>query len=388
MLSLSYSAWKDFDCPYRAYRLRIAKDFKEAENDYMRIGKAVHACIADYMEWIRDRDMPSDLSFFDLVQFKDKSIRDKCLELIEAFKRTPCVALPIGVVDLRAEAQLAFDDRLKFMPGADSWFAKNVGFRAVLDLAYRLEDTIYITDFKTGQGETDRLQIDLYAWAAWNALLPRDCGNRPVNRIVCVVEELAKGSRVTQEYLPGDIGPIGEQIAARLERINSMTEYPAVICAQCRYCQIPDCGPKQEVKTALVTAEQSPTIRIPQEIQTDEEARKALAFLVFADQVTGQLKDLLRQWVEQHGPVEGCGKVAELRENKPWKVKDLSKLTRALVAFGVKPELIWSNLSLSESNLEKLCKKSKIADRLPALLSMGERKDYAPRFGLYSDRIL
>ena len=386
MIPLSFSSWRDADCPHRFYRLRIAKDFKEPENDFMRIGKAVHACIADYMEWIRSRDMPSDLSFFDQVHFKDETIRDKCLELIEAFKRSSCVSLPLGVAALRAEAQLAFDDRLKFMPGADSWFAKNVGFRAVLDLAYRLEDTIYVTDWKTGQGETDRLQIDLYAWAAWNAL--RKGGNRPVNRVVCIVEELAKGKRISQEYAAADIPPIEEQIKARLQRINSMTEYPAVICAQCRYCQIPDCEPKAEAKRALVSAEQSPILMIPERIETEEEARKAMSFVVFADGITDKVKDLMREWVTEHGPIEACGKVAEFRENRPWKVKDLSKLAKALVAFGVKPELIWSNLSLSESNLEKVCKKSKIADRLPALLSMGERKDYEPRFSLYSDRLL
>ena len=57
------------------------------------------------------------------------------------------------------------------------------------------------------------------------------------------------------------------------------------------------------------------------------------------------------------------------------------------MAYGIPPKVIWDNMSLSESDLSKILKKAGMEERKPMLLSLGERKAYKPRFGIYNDKL-
>ena len=90
---------------------------------------------------------------------------------------------------------------------------------------------------------------------------------------------------------------------------------------------------------------------------------------------------------ERIHPLLTPDEVAELRPNEPWKAKSVERLVNALVAYKIPKEIIWDNLSLTEADLEKILKKSKMQERLPLLMAMGERKKYSPKFGLYNDTL-
>ncbi len=183
---------------------------------------------------------------------------------------------------------------------------------------------------------------------------------------MCVLNELGKGRvDIAAEYQPGPVEGVRDEIMEHLARVNAWTEFPALSCSQCQYCSVPGCPIREEVQTALVTAEKSPVAAIPSAISTREETEKATLFLLFTEAIRDLVKELLRAWVRENGPVYTGGKVAEERPNNPWKVRDLERLTRALVGYGVQPEAIWSELTLSETSLEKLVKRAKIRERLP-----------------------
>jgi hypothetical protein len=389
MIALSWTGIKDSECPFRFHALKIARTYKEPQSVEMEIGSNVAEILQTYRMSCLRNAVNSDVELLlklGAAKNPDPNKTSRIMELIERFLNTDLVNMPTGASWIRVESKYAFDAKLKPLPDKDGWFDKKAAFRMVSDFAYIQDGVLIIVDDKTGRGDTDKRQLDYYADLLQRIVPPNQIGG--YDRIVCILNELGKGRvDIVAEYQPGPVNGVCEEIMQHLKRVNSWTEYPAVACSRCQYCTVPGCPIRESNQAALVIADQSPVAMIPTELTTREEAEKAMMFVLFAEAVTDQVKELLRGYVQRNGPVVACGKIAEERPNNPWKVKDLQRLVNSLVAFGIQPAAICNELSLSESALEKLCKKSRIQERLPMLLSMGERKDYKPKFGLYNDKL-
>jgi hypothetical protein len=244
-----------------------------------------------------------------------------------------------------------------------------------------------IIDDKTGRGKPDELQLQIYAH-----LMPRAVGMSP-DKIICIFNNVITGKKKVVEYAPGLVSHIGDVIKDKIREVNSWTEFPAIACWKCKFCSVPGCPLKQDASRSLVLNVQNhevaksggiPSLNVPDSIATRDEAERALQFVCFAEKVVDEVKDLLRGYVETNGSVDSAGKIAELRANEPWKAGNIERIVKTLAAYGVPVNQIWGALSLSESALEKLLKKNKQSERLAVLLSMGERKEYKPRFGIYN----
>lgn len=386
-VALSYSRWKDADCPHRFNVLHIEKSYKEPESEPMRLGSEVHKITENYRRHCFARGLQSDIDW--LQKSMETASGDDARRLIENFISSPAVTLPVGASEwVQVEGRFTFGNNLVLLD-EDAWFDNSrAKFRMVLDFSYKQGDTLYLIDDKTGLGEPDPLQLELYAYLSLQAYLSRHGnGDAPIKRIVCVFNELAKRTTPSWEYVPSDVSGVRKKIFDRLDLVSGWKEFPATACGQCKWCSVPGCSIRGGVVQAVVEAPGSPVNAVPEVISTREEAEQAVMFLLFAEQLADGVKELIRSYVEANGPVLAGGKVAELRENNPWKVKDLEKLVKAMAAYGVPAKEIWGNLSLSESGLEKACKKAKIQERLPMLLAMGERKAYKPRFGLFNDTV-
>ena len=389
MIALSWSRWKAAECPHRFNVLHVEKSYKEPMGEPAEIGQHVATILQTYRQYCLAKNIQSDIEWLlkvSAAKVPDKGKTDKILDLIEAFINTNLVNLPINPQWVRVESKLTFDRNLKPILGEEAWFSKSAAFRMVSDYAYIADKTLWIVDDKTGRGDSAEFQVKLYAY-----LLPliKPPNTLPsYDRICCVFNELGKRQcNVVGEYSPGDVDDVRETIMAKLAEVNAWTEFPAKACSECKWCSVPGCAIRDDVETALTISDKSPVPAIPLQLTTQAEAEKAMLFLMFAEGVTDQVKELLRSWVQEHGPIIAGGKIAEERENKPWKVTDLQRLATALVAWGVPVASLWSELGLSESALEKLARKAKIKERLPMLLAMGERKDYKPKFGLYNDKL-
>ena len=385
-IPLSYSRWKDADCPHRFNAMHIERSYKEPESDAMRRGGNVHLITEQYRRHCYQTRRLSDLEWLSrkIDSIEDQDVR----QLVQNFSESAAVNLPMDAEWVQIEGRFAFGENLALLDGGkDGWFDPEVRFRMVLDFAYSQGDTLYLVDDKTGRGDPDSLQLELYAYLASQVYLSIH-KNKPIRRIVCVFNELGKRKLDSWEYTPSEVRDVRRKIFERLELVNSWKEYPAIACGQCKWCSVPGCPVRESAAKALVETTGCPTITIPDAITTPGDAEKAVLFLLFADGVVDGVKDILRAYVEANGPVAAGGKVAELRENEPWKCGDLEKTVKTLVAYGAPPALIWDQLSLSESGIEKICKKAKIKERLPMVLqTMGERKAYKPKFGLYNDKV-
>jgi hypothetical protein len=338
-----------------------------------------------YLEHCFAASMASDLSWFDKYAFPE-DIAEQCNAMISKFKDRMGFQVPIGAPWYQIEGKAAFNDFLLPLPGDDGWFSKQAAFRAVVDFAYVYGDCLYIVDWKTGRGEADPFQVALYAHLIPKLIPDMVTRANRINRVSCIFGEIAKGrmSVVGEFDIAADPTPMHQKIVAKIEEVNAWKEFPAIACDQCKWCRVPGCPVRDGKTTALVEHKASPVSQIPKEIFFIQEAEQALLFIQFAGGVVDQVKDLLRDWVEKNGPVAAGGKRAELRANNSWTAGDVERILKVLVAYGVPKSDALGALSLSEAALEKLLKKFKMPNRLPMLLSLGERKTYKPKFGLYN----
>jgi hypothetical protein len=79
--------------------------------------------------------------------------------------------------------------------------------------------------------------------------------------------------------------------------------------------------------------------------------------------------------------------VARYRDEESWKPKDLASLCAALVSFGAPKELVWSNLSLTKTALEKVVKKGKLESKQAWIDAYIEKKS-TKAFGIVNDSAL
>ena len=382
-VALSFSGWKDSECPFRFNALRIAKTYKEPESDAMLVGSA----FANLMDRYRRRcfaiKLNSDMNFLDEAAAQSGIEGDNqtaLLDLVDRFKSSEFAILPIGqAIWWETEWKAVFDDKLRYLQGPKAWFDKKAAFRAVVDFIYRAGNDLFIIDDKTGRASPDPFQLKIYA-----ALMPRAIGMNP-DRICCIFNNVI-GKKEMVEYCMAELRDVDGLILERLKEVNSWTEFPAVACDQCKWCTVPGCPLRERAADTLILEvrdeSKTPTLNIPTEITTKEEAERALQFVVFADDVVDQVKALLRGYVEGNGPVVAAGKVAELKPNEPWKATSVEKIVKTLAAYQIPVAQIWDSLSITEAAIEKLLKKNKAQDKLAMVLHYGERKSYKPRFGI------
>ena len=143
-----------------------------------------------------------------------------------------------------------------------------------------------------------------------------------------------------------------------------------------------------DVETALTNREaqpRAPVLSIPSSIECVQDAEKALLFILFCDGIKDRVKELLRDWVDGHGPVSIAGKVAGYTERETVKAKDLAQLCSALVQFGAPKELIWNNLSLTKDALAKIVKRGKLEAKRAWIDAYLERST-SRSFGIQNDK--
>lgn len=393
LLPLSFSAWKDAECGHRFKVLRIDKSYREPETDALKIGSEVAKLLAGYRAHCYQEGLRNDVSYFDRI--KDvipEAIRDRVWELVENFKQSEFVTVPLDAQWVQIEGRFAFDGNLTCL-GSDrkAWMSPTVAFRSVVDFAYYDPQAgeLVIIDDKTGYGDPDELQLKLYSHLikiAWMQDHNSIATGMQLNKVRCVFNNIATRSSSEIEFEPGETNGIREQILERVQEVNAMTEWPARICSMCKWCSVPGCEIRESTEKALVQAEGSPVIEIPNEIVWLKDAERALQFLSFAEDIVDRVKALLRDWVEKNGPVSTGGKIAKFSERESWAPKDLAMMCKALIAYGAPPELIWNNLSLTKSSIEKIVKKAKLEGKLPFIEAMVEKKT-SKAFTIGNDRI-
>jgi len=116
-----------------------------------------------------------------------------------------------------------------------------------LDLAYMIDDGLEIVDWKTGTGESDKLQFLVYTIYANETL------NTPLEKTSVIEYNLLSGQKITHKFSPSEIEEVKDYINKRiasmkgylknpLENIAIMTDFPRTEderkCESCNFKKI------------------------------------------------------------------------------------------------------------------------------------------------------
>lgn len=367
MIGLSYTRLKDLECPFRFHQKYLLK-VQEPTIAPLEIGAEFADVVAKYRQKVLADGSQSDLGFLrtlieDCRSSETMKRGPEVAELLADFGRSEHVCLPAGIEWSSCEGKLTLDS--SFSPMAEgAWKTDSAAFRLKTDLSYAIGDTLYILDDKTGFTFPDYLQVQIYATLV-PLFLPKQLRER-VTTVSVAFNRVALGKTDCKTYpVRGFADDILPRISSAIKEADSRTEWPAQTCDQCKWCSLPGCPLRAEVATTLATEVATRGVGGAMaldlstfEVTTREDAETAVAFLAFADKITGQVKDSLRSFVEANGPVRAAGKVAKVNTSVSWECADKQAAVRGLLGMGVASGEVWAGMSLSKESVSKLLKKN------------------------------
>jgi hypothetical protein len=212
MPAYSFSALKSFQtCPKKHWHTKIQKDFPEAEGEALLEGKRIHKAIEKRV--MHGRSLPPDLRHLDAL----------CQKFMDA------------PGEKQAEVKLAINR--DYQPVA--FFASDVFFRAVLDLAITNAGNAVLVDWKTG----NRIDDDFTQLKIGAAMLMQSMPEIETAKLAFIYT--AAGQVLPSSFERKDIPSAWNDILPlvnEMERAATTSDYPAVKGGLCKkYCPVSTC---------------------------------------------------------------------------------------------------------------------------------------------------
>jgi hypothetical protein len=213
----SYTAVKNFEtCPKQYYHRSVAKDVKEPESEALSFGKALHDHFAKRLG-PKKTPMPFGFGAYEKWATKVEEMADGAPIMTE---------LEIAVTR-------------DFKPTA--WLAKDVWFRAKLDVLIDFGDSAVVLDWKTGKIDTDAPQLGLFAAAAF---VERPTLKSVMTGYVFLKEDHVADAVHTPESQVEFWNGMLPRVKA-LENAWSTSSWPASPSGLCRWCPVSHCPHKR-----------------------------------------------------------------------------------------------------------------------------------------------
>ncbi len=296
---LSYSRMKMFiTCP-KQYEFRLMNKPQTDLPIYMAMGKYAHKFFEAYAQQCKVNNTRQMLDSVDSIAEKAyalsvaESIRDgeplllpnEWLDVLEKQCRpwAERTALPVeAIVSLELRWAADMNGEPVAFDATDAWL------RGICDRVevYPETRTCRVVDYKTGwAGHGDEMQADIYAWAM--------LADISYEIVEIVFEHTAIGKEEVRTYTRHDMERVDTAIRSLAQAIHeteTFTPLPGTACLTCPYARFCDAvADVQEV------------------IATEEDARKTVEALALLDRDMKTLKQALRTWCENHGPIEHNG---------------------------------------------------------------------------------
>lgn len=212
MPAYSFSAIKSFQsCPKKHWHTRIQKDFPEQEGEALLDGKRIHKALE--LRVMQGRSLPPDLRHLD--------------ELCQKFMQAPGAK--------QAEVRLAINRN--YEPVA--FFAKDVFFRAVLDLVITNDEKAVLVDWKTG----NRIVDDFTQLRIGAAMLMQSMPEVDSTKLAFIYT--GAGQVLQDEFTRPEIASAWNDVLPEIEAMEvaaKTSDYPAKQSGLCRkYCPVTPC---------------------------------------------------------------------------------------------------------------------------------------------------
>lgn len=212
MPAYSFSALKSFQtCPKKHWHTKIQKDFPETGGEALLEGKRIHKALEKRVMY--GQNLPPDLRHLDAL----------CQKFMDA------------PGEKQAEVKLAINH--DYQPVA--FFAKDVFFRAVLDLAITNGGSAVLVDWKTG----NRIDDDFTQLRIGAAMLMQSMPEITSAKLAFIYTSAGQvlPDSFEREDIPAAWNAVLPTVEA-MEQAAATSDYPAIQGGLCkRYCPVHTC---------------------------------------------------------------------------------------------------------------------------------------------------
>lgn len=352
----SFSALELFDsCPH-AYRLIRLDKIPRAESEPLKIGGDTHKLVGDYLSRLVNTGQQTDWAWAEGLF--DSTTHPEAQEIfrrfVENFVLSPMEAPCI-------EKKLAFNRAWQPV----DWFAKDAFFRMIADFTFLQGGLAVVKDFKTNRAiieiDSDNipLQLRIYGWGVKRALYP------DTQEVLLQLHFLRYGAEREILLAPEDLDGVPEELESRISKIEAEKEFAPTPGSFCGWCGVTSHCPV--MAQALVPAQ----VMYP---TTQDDAVKAATLLLMIAEMDKALKEHLKRYVKEFGPVLVGDMVYGPSVSTSYDL-DPKEVTDKLLDSGLDAEQVWGMLGITKTSLERGLKKLKRKDLLDEILAAAPSKE-------------
>ncbi len=322
-------------CPL-AYKLIRLDKIPRGENDALVTGRVTHKIIADYLNRLIITGQVTDWEWAGKVGFTQapEDVPEIWRRFFENFVLPPMEAPGV-------ERKLAFNRAWEPV----EFFAPDAYFRGVVDLAFRQDALAVVVDWKSNRAvpaNLDKnLQLRIYGWGVKKALYP------DAQEVLLRLHFLRYGADREILLTPEDLATVPAELEDKIAVIEAEKHFDPRPGSFCSWCGVQNFCPV--MSKALVPVE----ILAP---ATREQAVKAATLLLAVESMGKVLKDRLKQYVQENGPVQVGDMIYGPVPSISYEM-DAETVTTQLMDLGVPREVAWAALNISKTSIDSALSK-------------------------------
>lgn len=269
-------------CPLR-FKFKYVDGLPTKTNEAMLVGGCFHEFVAKYSkrhgaDFFFD-DYSNDLHIF-LEKSLEKSGFDtetKSVMIENVFEKTRNLWKNYEHKfrenwDDSTKKQFELQYAIDMKGNSVNWTDSSVFFRAIFDRVETFgNDDIHIIDYKTGRGENDPLQLEIYFWMIKKAGFE--------NHVTCIFENVVDCTCEVKIFINSDFDTIEDKIFDIVDTMENDTEFKPCENSFCEWCDfVGRCPAMEKTITTIKNIELV-------DIATVGQAIRAIEFLNKVDQV-------------------------------------------------------------------------------------------------------
>jgi len=342
-------------CPL-AYRLIRQDKIPRADSEPLIVGRDCHKLAADYLTRLIKTSQVTDWNSAGamLTPSTHPDVAEIFTRFYENFILPP-------IENPGIEKQIAFNRAWQPV----EWFAKDAFFRMILDFTFMQGGLAVVKDFKTNRQvieidpEHIPLQLRIYGWGARRTRYP------DAQEILLQLHFLRYGAEREILLTPGDLDTVPAELEEKIAVIEAEKHFNPTPGSFCGWCGVTAHCPV--MAQALVPA----NILYP---VNHEDAVKAATLLLAIGTMDKMIKDHLKKYVQEFGPVTVGDQVYGPSISTTYDL-DPREVTEGLLDKGLEVDQVWGLLGLTKTSLERGLKKLKRKDLLDAILAAAPSKE-------------
>jgi len=345
----SYSKIKDFQSCKLYYKYKHLDKIPELTSSAAQLGRQVHEFIERYSIRCLSSKIQSDDQFAksltdEIITQLDADLIDTFISIIETYLESH-LFIDENDILTEVEKKLAFYKNWEQCDFDDD----KAYFRGIIDFFRVFADSVRIVDYKTNRkirptSEVKHdFQLKTYAWFCY-LLYPE------FEKYNVTLDFVRYRTQIGPIFFDReDVKQFGKYIDNYIKKIECTNKWEPMLSSHCEYC-----GYAFTHCPAFKNAELE-TI-IPNSI---DEAMKAAELLYIYDKRVDELRAKLKNWITKNESSLIVGDIElDFHFSPEKKIKDSKQAFDALKNLGVPEGLIWENIGITKTSVERILKKS------------------------------